>query len=57
MNFIKSLAVLFFFKVEAYLQQFGNLRKKKQEDGEEYVCPMAFGQASGGHLRKDLSLV
>ncbi|XP_072810835.1 liprin-beta-1 isoform X5 [Vicugna pacos] len=27
---------------------FGNLRKKKQEDGEEYVCPMELGQASGG---------
>ncbi|XP_042533517.1 liprin-beta-1 isoform X1 [Dipodomys spectabilis] len=26
---------------------FGNLRKKKQEDGEEYVCPMDLGQASG----------
>lgn len=26
---------------------FGNLRKKKQEDGEEYVCPMELGQASG----------
>lgn len=26
---------------------FGNLRKKKQEDGEEYVCPMDLGQGSG----------
>nr|XP_020665701.1 liprin-beta-1 isoform X3 [Pogona vitticeps] len=26
---------------------FGNLRKKKQDDGEEYVCPMDLGQASG----------
>ncbi|XP_062990317.1 liprin-beta-1 isoform X2 [Elgaria multicarinata webbii] len=26
---------------------FGNLRKKKQDDGEEYVCPMELGQASG----------
>lgn len=26
---------------------FGNLRKKKHEDGEEYVCPMELGQASG----------
>ncbi|XP_028613343.1 liprin-beta-1 isoform X5 [Grammomys surdaster] len=25
---------------------FGNLRKKKHEDGEEYVCPMELGQAS-----------
>uniref|UniRef100_A0A8D0HJ37 PPFIA binding protein 1 n=1 Tax=Sphenodon punctatus TaxID=8508 RepID=A0A8D0HJ37_SPHPU len=27
---------------------FGSLRKKKQDDGEEYVCPMDLGQASGG---------
>ncbi|GAB1291443.1 Liprin-beta-1 [Apodemus speciosus] len=26
---------------------FGNLRKKKHEDGEEYVCPMELGQALG----------
>ncbi|XP_067324960.1 liprin-beta-1 isoform X4 [Anolis sagrei] len=26
---------------------FGNLRKKKQDDGEEYVCPMELGQTSG----------
>ncbi|XP_029391514.1 liprin-beta-1 isoform X3 [Mus pahari] len=26
---------------------FGNLRKKKHEDGEEYVCPMELGQVSG----------
>ncbi|XP_052031263.1 liprin-beta-1 isoform X7 [Apodemus sylvaticus] len=26
---------------------FGNLRKKKHEDGEEYICPMELGQASG----------
>ncbi|XP_066489165.1 liprin-beta-1 isoform X2 [Tiliqua scincoides] len=26
---------------------FGNLRKKKQDDGEEFVCPMDLGQASG----------
>lgn len=25
----------------------GNLRKKKHEEGEEYVCPMELGQASG----------
>ncbi|KAM9684421.1 liprin-beta-1 isoform 3-T11 [Dama dama] len=31
---------------------FGNLRKKKQEDGEEYVCPMELGQASGGTSKK-----
>uniref|UniRef100_A0A8C3YML0 PPFIA binding protein 1 n=1 Tax=Catagonus wagneri TaxID=51154 RepID=A0A8C3YML0_9CETA len=31
---------------------FGNLRKKKQEDGEEYVCPMDLGQASGGTSKK-----
>ncbi|XP_061438162.1 liprin-beta-1 isoform X4 [Rhineura floridana] len=26
---------------------FGNLRKKKQDDGEEYVCPMDLGRTSG----------
>ncbi|XP_014646876.1 PREDICTED: liprin-beta-1 isoform X3 [Ceratotherium simum simum] len=31
---------------------FGNLRKKKQEDGEEYVCPMDLGQASGSTSKK-----
>ncbi|XP_057411971.1 liprin-beta-1 isoform X3 [Balaenoptera acutorostrata] len=31
---------------------FGNLRKKKQEDGEEYICPMELGQASGGTSKK-----
>ncbi|XP_042323089.1 liprin-beta-1 isoform X3 [Sceloporus undulatus] len=31
---------------------FGNLRKKKQDDGEEYVCPMELGQASGIGSRK-----
>ncbi|XP_026985174.1 liprin-beta-1 isoform X4 [Sagmatias obliquidens] len=31
---------------------FGNLRKKKQEDGEEYVCPMELGQTSGGTSKK-----
>ncbi|XP_077026507.1 liprin-beta-1 isoform X4 [Tamandua tetradactyla] len=31
---------------------FGNLRKKKQEDGEEYVCPMELGQASGSTTKK-----
>ncbi|XP_054974111.1 liprin-beta-1 isoform X2 [Sorex araneus] len=31
---------------------FGNLRKKKQEDGEEYVCPMELGQASGSSSKK-----
>lgn len=31
---------------------FGNLRKKKHEDGEEYVCPMELGQASGSGSKK-----
>lgn len=31
---------------------FGNLRKRKQEDGEEYVCPMELGQASGSSSKK-----
>ncbi|XP_053410035.1 liprin-beta-1 isoform X6 [Nycticebus coucang] len=31
---------------------FGNLRKKKQEDGEEFVCPMELGQASGSASKK-----
>nr|XP_027789975.1 liprin-beta-1 isoform X2 [Marmota flaviventris] len=31
---------------------FGNLRKKKQEDGEEYVCPMELGQVSGSATKK-----
>ncbi|XP_016054590.1 PREDICTED: liprin-beta-1 isoform X1 [Miniopterus natalensis] len=34
---------------------FGNLRKKKQEDGEEYVCPMELGQASGSVSKKGLT--
>ncbi|XP_054447277.1 liprin-beta-1 isoform X2 [Pteronotus mesoamericanus] len=33
---------------------FGNLRKKKQEDGEEYVCPMELGQTSGNMSKKGL---
>nr|XP_006127762.1 liprin-beta-1 isoform X4 [Pelodiscus sinensis] len=31
---------------------FGSLRKKKQEDVEEYVCPMELGQASGSGSKK-----
>uniref|UniRef100_A0A1W7REG2 PTPRF interacting protein binding protein 1 n=1 Tax=Agkistrodon contortrix contortrix TaxID=8713 RepID=A0A1W7REG2_AGKCO len=31
---------------------FGNLRKKKQEDGEEYVCPMDLGQVAGPGSKK-----
>ncbi|XP_063164188.1 liprin-beta-1 isoform X2 [Candoia aspera] len=31
---------------------FGNLRKKKQEDGEEYVCPMDLGQVAGAGSKK-----
>ncbi|XP_038625294.1 liprin-beta-1 isoform X3 [Tachyglossus aculeatus] len=31
---------------------FGNLRKKKQEDGEEYVCPMELGRTSGNGSKK-----
>lgn len=31
---------------------FGNLRKKKHEDGEEYVCPMELGQATGNSSQK-----
>nr|XP_048288647.1 liprin-beta-1 isoform X3 [Myodes glareolus] len=31
---------------------FGNLRKKKQEDGEEYVCPMELGHTSGSSSQK-----
>ncbi|XP_050180509.1 liprin-beta-1 isoform X10 [Myiozetetes cayanensis] len=31
---------------------FGSLRKKKQDDGEEYVCPMELGRASGSGSRK-----
>nr|XP_034968633.1 liprin-beta-1 isoform X14 [Zootoca vivipara] len=33
---------------------FGNLRKKKQEDGEEYVCSMDLGQASGMGSKKGM---
>ncbi|NXH16351.1 LIPB1 protein, partial [Bucco capensis] len=31
---------------------FGSLRKKKQDDVEEYVCPMELGQASGSGMKK-----
>uniref|UniRef100_A0A452GHD6 SAM domain-containing protein n=1 Tax=Gopherus agassizii TaxID=38772 RepID=A0A452GHD6_9SAUR len=31
---------------------FGSLRKKKQDDVEEYVCPMELGQASGSGSKK-----
>ncbi|NXG20929.1 LIPB1 protein, partial [Grallaria varia] len=31
---------------------FGSLRKKKQDDGEEYVCPMDLGRASGSGSKK-----
>ncbi|XP_040599569.1 liprin-beta-1 isoform X8 [Mesocricetus auratus] len=31
---------------------FGNLRRKKHEDGEEYVCPMELGQVSGSSSQK-----
>ncbi|XP_066424456.1 liprin-beta-1 isoform X4 [Molothrus aeneus] len=31
---------------------FGNLRKKKQDDVEEYVCPMELGRASGSASKK-----
>uniref|UniRef100_A0A8C2TVH4 PPFIA binding protein 1 n=1 Tax=Coturnix japonica TaxID=93934 RepID=A0A8C2TVH4_COTJA len=31
---------------------FGSLRKKKQDDVEEYVCPMELGRASGSALKK-----
>ncbi|XP_053833438.1 liprin-beta-1 isoform X2 [Vidua macroura] len=31
---------------------FGNLRKKKQDDVEEYVCPMELGRASGSGSKK-----
>uniref|UniRef100_A0A7M4E9M2 PPFIA binding protein 1 n=1 Tax=Crocodylus porosus TaxID=8502 RepID=A0A7M4E9M2_CROPO len=31
---------------------FGSLRKKKQDDVEEYVCPMELGQASGSGAKK-----
>ncbi|XP_028913829.1 liprin-beta-1 isoform X3 [Ornithorhynchus anatinus] len=31
---------------------FGNLRKKKQEDGEEYICPMELGRTSGNGSKK-----
>ncbi|NWR60010.1 LIPB1 protein, partial [Bucorvus abyssinicus] len=31
---------------------FGNLRKKKQEDMEEYVCPMELGRASASGSKK-----
>ncbi|NXA50734.1 LIPB1 protein, partial [Nothocercus julius] len=31
---------------------FGSLRKKKQDDVEEYVCPMELGRAPGGGAKK-----
>ncbi|XP_027760574.1 liprin-beta-1 isoform X6 [Empidonax traillii] len=31
---------------------FGSLRKKKQDDGEEYVCPMELGRVSGSGSKK-----
>ncbi|NWQ59757.1 LIPB1 protein, partial [Neopipo cinnamomea] len=31
---------------------FGSLRKKKQDDGEEYVCPMELGRAAGSGSKK-----
>lgn len=31
---------------------FGSLRKKKQDDVEEYVCPMELGRASGSASKK-----
>lgn len=31
---------------------FGSLRKKKQDDVEEYVCPMELGRASGSGSKK-----
>ncbi|NXD14336.1 LIPB1 protein, partial [Nothocercus nigrocapillus] len=31
---------------------FGSLRKKKQDDVEEYVCPMELGRAPGGGSKK-----
>ncbi|XP_040450700.1 liprin-beta-1 isoform X6 [Falco naumanni] len=31
---------------------FGSLRKKKQDDVEEYVCPMELGRASGSGTKK-----
>ncbi|XP_043823816.1 liprin-beta-1 isoform X6 [Dromiciops gliroides] len=34
---------------------FGNLRKKKQEDMEEYICPMELGQASRNAAKKGYS--
>ncbi|XP_053575052.1 liprin-beta-1 isoform X14 [Bombina bombina] len=33
---------------------FGTLRKKKQEEGEEYVCPMELGQNSENNIIKPL---
>ncbi|XP_074126774.1 liprin-beta-1 isoform X2 [Sminthopsis crassicaudata] len=35
---------------------FGNLRKKKQEEMEEYICPMELGQASRNAAKKGYSL-
>ncbi|XP_030071336.1 liprin-beta-1 isoform X5 [Microcaecilia unicolor] len=34
---------------------FGSLRKRKQDDGEEYVCPMELGPLSGSHSTKGFS--
>lgn len=54
-NFIKSLDVFLFFlskPKKLTFSNFGNLRKKKQDDGEEYVCPMELGQASGSTSKK-----
>ncbi|XP_044084699.1 liprin-beta-1 isoform X11 [Neovison vison] len=31
---------------------FGNLRRKRQEDGEEYICPMELGHPSGSNSKK-----
>ncbi|XP_059043562.1 liprin-beta-1 isoform X6 [Mustela lutreola] len=31
---------------------FGNLRRKRQEDGEEYICPMELGHPSGCTSKK-----
>ncbi|XP_032203470.1 liprin-beta-1 isoform X8 [Mustela erminea] len=31
---------------------FGNLRRKRQEDGEEYICPMELGHPSGSTSKK-----
>jgi hypothetical protein len=53
-NFFKPLVVFCLLSKPKKLtfSNFGNLRKKKQEDGEEYVCPMELGQASGSTSKK-----